>query len=171
MDALLGDLTVTREMQLERLREPVSRGARIDNMIEHMRAEHDNDFNRLAATISPNPCWNLHPIGAWSGWEAVLKMYRMNFPFAPGGPLEMIKGVSDDRVAMWGDNHVLFHMAIHADDYPLHRNLTILMNFDGNLVQGESVFLTDPNLIALMRAVAVERGTDKLPGYRPFPAA
>ncbi|WP_138921483.1 hypothetical protein [Novosphingobium pentaromativorans] len=171
MTGFLDDLKVTRSMQLERLREPVSRQARIDNMIEHMQAEHDNEFERLAATISPDPCWNLHPIGAWQGWESVLRMYHANFPFAPEGPLEMIKGVHDPRVAMWGEDHVLFHMAIYADEYPLHRNLTILIKFQGNLVQGETVFLTDENLIAFMRNHVKELGTDKFEGFVPFPAA
>jgi len=169
MDANKDAPRVTRDMQLVRLREPVTREARIANMVEHMLAEKDNDLERLMATVGPNPQWDLHPIGYWKGWDTVREMYWRNFPFEPEGPEEMIKGVTDPRVAMWGEDHVIFHMALFADDYPRHRNLTILMKFEGNLVKGETVFLTDEKLIDAMIKVVNKAGTDKLPGFHALP--
>ena len=145
--------------------EPVSIEGRIRITRLHMEAERFNDIEALMPTISRNCRWTVYPFGYWEGWDTIRELYLRSFPFNEQSPMELYRGITDRRVALWGESHCLLDMGRCAADYPLHANSTINITYDGNLFAGETVWLTLPSVIAAAAAISSERGLFELPGF------
>ena len=72
------------------------------------------------------------------GKEAVRAMYERILPHLTPELLDEYRRALDDpAVTRWGEDHCVLE---YTDDYPLHRNMIVVVHFDGDRVKSENTY-------------------------------
>ena len=122
--------------------------------LRHIRMEHDIDLAHIMDTVADNPVWLIDPVYRIEGRVAVEELYRRTLP-APGHKelsVEALQALLDPDITSWGEDFFIMEYDRFPDRYPKHKGLTLVVQFEGDRVLSERVYLTDPEAKAKVRA-------------------
>jgi hypothetical protein len=146
------------------------RRARRTTWRAHAEAESAGDIDTLMATIASQPRWEVHPLLWWQGTEMVAAVYRFLMPEGERAVEEVIRATDDPVIARWGESHLLLQFTAAPDRYPCHRGMVLVVQFDGELVQGEYLYVTEPAMIDPLRST-MTRVAAAVPGVHWYGTA
>ena len=107
------------------------------NLEAHIAGERRRDLDALMAPLSDHPFYVITDY-LLDGREAVRAMYERVLPILNDQLSdEYLRALDDPNVASWGDRHCVLE---YTDDYPLHRNMIVVVHFDGDKVKSENTY-------------------------------
>jgi hypothetical protein len=107
------------------------------NLEAHINAERVHDVEAVMATLSHSPHYVI-PNCVLEGREAVRAMYERALKHLPTKHYdEYLRALDDPRVTRWGDDHIVLE---YTDDYPLHRDMVVIVVFDGDKIKSENTY-------------------------------
>jgi hypothetical protein len=133
----------------------------------HTRYEFTHEIEPLMATVHPEPCWMIEPIGCRiASAEGVSQMYRRMFP--------LIGAMADPEVVntWFADDGFIGEVKISKpgpDGNMIQSSQFAWCEFTGDLISGESNYFDESDVGYVVQAL----GEDffKLPGVTVTPAA
>lgn len=103
----------------------------------HIAGERRRDLDALMAPLSARPVYVI-PDYILDGRDAVRAMYERVLPILNDALSdEYLRALDDPKVASWGENHCVLE---YTDDYPLHRNMIVVVHFDGDKLKSENTY-------------------------------
>ena len=107
----------------------------------HIRAERAGDIDAAVASLSDAPHYVIRGY-VLDGTEAIRRMYEFALPNLPRENFdEYLRALDDPQVCVWGENHCVLE---YTDDYPNHRNMVVVVHFDGDKVKSENAYCRTP---------------------------
>jgi hypothetical protein len=114
----------------------VSKAARA-NLEAHIAGERGKDIEALLAPMAPHPSYVI-PGYLLEGMPAIRRMYENILPHLSEDLLDEYRRALDDpEVTHWGENHCVLE---YTDRYPLHRNMVVIVHFEGDKVKSENTY-------------------------------
>jgi len=124
----------------------VSERAR-ENLLRHIEAERRRDLDAIVAPLSSHARYVIQDM-VFEGRDAIRAMYARGLDNLTDENMdEYLRALDDPAVTRWGDRHCVIE---YSDDYPLHRNMVVIVHFDENddLVS-ENTYWHGPNHLAI----------------------
>ena len=114
----------------------VSQSAR-KNLEAHIAGEKAKDIDAILAPLADEPVWVI-PGFVLRGKEAVGALYENAVPHLSDQLLdEYLRALDDPAVTKWGEDHCVLE---YTDDYPHHRNMIVVVHFEGDKVKSENTY-------------------------------
>lgn len=114
----------------------ISQAAR-RNLEAHIAGERAGDIDAALAPLSDD-CSYVIPGYVLHGKGAVRAMYELALPHLPAANFdEYLRALDDPAVARWGEDHCVLE---YTDDYPHHRNMVVVIHFEGDRVRSENTY-------------------------------
>ncbi|MCK9543812.1 MAG: nuclear transport factor 2 family protein [Novosphingobium sp.] len=103
----------------------------------HIIGERAKDMDAAMAPLSENASYVI-PGYVLQGKVPIRRMYEHVLPGIPTESFdEYLRALDDPAVASWGANHCVLE---YTDDYPHHRNMIVVVHFDGDKVKSENTY-------------------------------
>lgn len=107
------------------------------NLRAHILGERAKDLDALMAPLCDEPSYVI-PGYLLKGRGAIRALYEEVLPHLPPELLdEYLRALDDPEVTHWGDDHCVIE---YTDDYPYHRNMVVVVHFDGDKVKSENTY-------------------------------
>ena len=140
----------------------ISKTAR-KNLEAHIAGELAGDIDAAMAPMCDNPRYVV-PNYILEGRAAIRAMYERALPHLPKENFEEYQRALDDpRVAYWGENHIVLE---YTDDYPLHRGMVVVINFEGDRLKSENTYYTSTSKVSAAR---FDEPVVRIPGVTVIP--
>ena len=103
----------------------------------HIAGERARDVDAAMAPLSDNASYVI-PGFVLESHAAIRAMYEFVLPHLPLENFdEYLRALDDPAVARWGEDHCVLE---YTDDYPCHRNMVVVIHFEGDRVKSENTY-------------------------------
>lgn len=103
----------------------------------HIAGERAGDVDAAMAPLSDNASYVI-PGYVLESHAAIRALYEFVLPKLPAENFDEYRRALDDpAVARWGEDHCVLE---YTDDYPEHRNMIVVIHFEGDKVKSENTY-------------------------------
>jgi hypothetical protein len=104
----------------------------------HIAAERAGDVDGAVAPLAENASYVI-PGYVLEGKAAIRALYEFVLPHLPAANFdEYLRALDDPAVTRWGTDHCVIE---YTDDYPEHRNMIVVVIFEGDRIRSENTYL------------------------------